>query len=266
MVILNDITNPFFARIVRTIELTARSHGYHVLLFDSVESDCSASEILDVVTSRKIDGVIFLSSKSNLEEFYRISKECPIVLAGEYVDYLDIPSVSIDNIAAAIEATNHLISLGHRDILYMNTSDKDRLRGYLIALELAGIPIRPELQVESDWTYAGGYAAMEQALRDGLEFSAVFCVPDVAAIGAIKALRDNQVRVPEDVSVIGFDGIEVAEYVDPALTTISQPLEEIGRQAFELWLSLMSKNPLPYPIRVPYNLVRRDSCAPYRER
>lgn len=266
MVIIPDITNAFFSGIVQSIEFTARQHGYSVLLFDCSDNVVSLGEIDNFITSHQIDGVIFLSSKPSLEELQHVSNRCTTVLACEYVDYINIPSVSVDNIAASIEATNYLISLGHRDILFINPLDRERFRGYLIALEQAGIAVNNKLQIECGWSMQGGFEAMSQAINSGLQFTAAFCANDLTAIGAIKAAQHFNRKIPDDLSIVGFDGVEFGQYVHPALTTVAQPLNEIGKEAVEMWLKLHFGEEVQFPLRVPYKLTIRESCAPVKNR
>ncbi|WP_067625285.1 LacI family DNA-binding transcriptional regulator [Alicyclobacillus acidiphilus] len=262
MVLIPDVTNPFFSGIVQSIELTAHKYGYDVLLFDLSGREDALQEVDAFIDSRKIDGVIFLASTNHVESLRRFAEKCTIVVACEYVDNVDIPSVSVDNIAAAIEAVNYLISLGHRDILFLNPKDRDRLRGYRIALEQSGIPVRPEFQIEAGSALSGGYIAIERAIAEKLDFSAVFCANDLVAIGAMKAAAKHGIRVPHDLSVVGFDGLQFGEYTLPSLTTVSQPIEEIGRRAMEIWVRIHRGEVVDYPVRVQHTLTIRESCAP----
>lgn len=261
MVLIPDVTNPFYSGIVKSIELTAHAHGYDVLLFDLSGREDALAEVDNFIVSRKIDGVIFLASTNMIDSLRHFAEKCTIVVACEYVDNVDIPSVSVDNIAAAIEATNYLISLGHRDILFLNPMDRDRLRGYRIALEQAGIPVRPAFQIEAGPALDGGYTALQRAIEAKLEFTAAFCANDLVAIGAMKAAAAHGIRIPEDLSVVGFDGLQFGEYTLPSLTTVSQPIEEIGSRAMEIWIEVHRGGAVEYPVRVQYALTIRDSCA-----
>jgi len=266
MVIIHEITNPFIAEVVRSIEFTARQNGFSVLLHEYRGNDMTAQQMEGYISSRKIDGMIFLTAQAKLREFERISSKSPTVLAGEYVDHLDIPSVSIDNIAATMDVMQYLITLGHRNILFINgetdnISCRDRLRGYRIALDQAGIIFQPSLVLESAPRPDSAWALVTAALAGGLSFTAVFCVSDVLATGAMKAIRDHNLRIPEDMSIVGFDDIEFARFMEPPLTTVYQPAQAIGETAMKLWLKIYAGEPIEYPVKLQHELRIRSSCA-----
>ncbi|MCL6547502.1 MAG: LacI family transcriptional regulator [Alicyclobacillus sp.] len=269
MVVLPDITNPFFSKIVRSIERTAAKHGYDVLLYETADDERGESKVKEFVSARKVDGVIHLSARAQLDVFQSVYEDVPLVLACEYIDHVDLPSVSIDNIAAAMDATRHLIELGHRDILFVNGPAsiilcRDRMRGYRIALEQKGIPFRQELAWYGDFTMQSGYRAVGQALAKGIGFTAVFCANDAMAFGAMKALDERGLEVPGHVSVVGFDDIEFSSYSRPPLTTITQPFETLGVTAMEMWLKLSQGQPVTYPVKLPHKLTVRGSSGPAR--
>lgn len=266
MVIVPEITNPFIAEVVRSIESTARRNGYSVLLHEYLHDGGTAEDIERFVSARRIDGMIFLTAEAKLKEFQRISEKCATVLACEYVDHLDIPSVSIDNIAAVMDVIQYLISLQHEKILFLNgapdnISCRDRLRGYRIAHDQAGIALDARLVVESDCTPESAYQTVQRAFDSGPEFSAVFCGSDVMAIGAMRAIRDRGLRIPEDVSVVGFDDIDFAAFVEPALTTVYQPAIEIGEIAVKMWMDLFAGKAIDFPVQLKHELRIRNSCA-----
>ncbi len=270
MVIVPEITNPFIAEVVRSIESKARAHGYSVILHEYLHDGTSADDMERFISSRRIDGMIFLTAEAKLKEFERISERCPTVLACEYVDHLDIPSVSIDNIAAVIDAMRYLISLGHEKILFLNgepdnISCRDRLRGYRISLEQAGIDFDQKLVVECACASTSAYEVMTRALEGAEDFSAVLCGSDVIAIGVMKAIHDRGLDIPGDISVIGFDDIEFSSFVQPALTTVYQPAAEIGQLAMQMMLDLYAGKSIEYPVKMRHELRIRESCGPRRQ-
>lgn len=269
MVIVPEVTNPFTTVVVRSIESVARANGYSVILHQYRHKATSTESIDTFISARKIDGMIFLTAEAKLNEFQRISEKCPTVLACEYVDHLDIPSISIDNIAAVIEVIQYLTSLGHRDILFLNGDPKsiscrDRLRGYRIALEQAGINFKSDFVLYSDCAPECAYDVVNHAFEEGKSFSAVFCGSDVMAIGAVKAIRDRGFSIPEDISIVGFDDIEYAAFMEPELTTVYQPGKDIGELAMKMWLELFAGHPVSYPVKMNHQLRIRHSCAPRR--
>ncbi|MCY0875045.1 MAG: LacI family DNA-binding transcriptional regulator [Firmicutes bacterium] len=269
MVIVPEITNPFVGDVVRHIELYARSFGYSILLHEYMRNGMTAEQTLRFVEARRIDGMIFLTAEAKLKEFEQLSAKWPTVLACEYVDHLAIASVSIDNIAATLDVMHYLLALGHRDILLVNgaadnISSRDRLRGYRIALEQAGLALDPAYVYQAVATPESAYACVSQALRAEMCFTAVFCVSDVLAIGAIKALRDHGLNVPTDVSVVGFDDIAFAAFLDPPLTTVRQPAGEIAKRAMEMWMQVCAGESAQYPVLLRHELIIRSSCAQKR--
>lgn len=266
MVIARELNNPFLATVIRSIESVARDHEYSVILHEYSPDLMRADDLEHFISTRKIDGMIFLTAEAKLKEFQRISEKCPTVLACEYVEYMDIPSISIDNIAAVMDVMKYLVSLGHTDILFLNGTTenitcRDRLRGYRIYLEQNGLSFNPQLVIPVDCTSECAYQAVTQAFDTGKRFSAVFCGSDVMAIGAMKAVRDRGLRVPDDISIIGFDDIEFAEYIEPSLTTVYQPGSEIGELAMKMWLDLYEGKPVEYPLKMEHQLRIRNSCT-----
>jgi DNA-binding LacI/PurR family transcriptional regulator len=185
---------------------------------------------------------------------------------GEFVH-----SVMIANAEAGRAATAHLIGLGHRRIAYLgdrhgHQSDTERFAGYREALEQADLPFQPELVVHGDGRPEGGEQAMEKLLALCEAPTAVFCYNDMSALGALRRIRHAGLRVPDDVSVIGFDDLFVAQYTDPPLTTVRQPKRQMGRLAAETLLKLMAGATSEVHIRVPGELIVRESTAPPRVR
>jgi LacI family transcriptional regulator len=176
--------------------------------------------------------------------------------------------VDSDNIGGARMAVEHLIRLGHRRIatitgrLGMNAG-QDRLEGYRQALLAHGIPVKDEMIVEGDFTERSGMMAMQQLLP--VSPTAIFAANDVMAIGALKALRAVGLKIPQDVALIGFDDIPIASIIEPALTTVRQPIERMGSMAVDLLLNLLQsasqEETLPHRIILPTELVIRNSCG-----
>lgn len=266
MLIVPEVTNPFVGAVVRSIEFAAREIGYSILLHEHLDNTMAADELERFVSTKQIDGMIFLSAEAKMHAFQRISDKCTTVLACEYVDQLNIPSVSIDNIAASLDVIRFLTGLGHTRILFINGSPqnisaRDRLRGYRIGHEQAGIEMHAELILEAPPTPEGAYRAVQTAYDSGLSFTAVYCASDVLAIGAMRGIRDLQLRIPEDISVVGFDDSPFAQFLDPPLTSVYQPAAEIGRIAVNMWLRAYSGELVESPIQLPHALRIRASCA-----
>jgi LacI family repressor for deo operon, udp, cdd, tsx, nupC, and nupG len=179
-----------------------------------------------------------------------------------------ISSVYVDNVAAAGAAVDYLVMLGHREIAFVAGPPSspicvDREHGYRLALQRAKLAVDPALMVSGDFSIEAGERAVELLLSQGPSFSAVFCSNDEMAIGAMRALGSRGLRVPEDVSVVGFDDIRFARYTSPALTTIAQPKNALGREAMAMLIELLADPTVPPRKRVlSADLVVRGSTAP----
>lgn len=196
-----------------------------------------------------------------------MARQFPIVLACEYLEGADIPTVSIDNISSARKATEHLIRLGHCRIAHLSGPmniilSRDRLRGYQQALAQHELEADAALVQEGDFTYESGYNLTLKLLALEKPPTAIFAANDEMAIGAIKAVRHRGGRVPDDVAVVGFDDIQMASIFEPSLTTIAQPMFEIGQKAMELLLALIEgTSARRRQLVLPDRLVIRDSCG-----
>lgn len=250
VVIVPDIANPFFPEIVRGIEEVAHRSGYCVLLGDTQGQPHRERAYASMVLERRADGLIILSGRvpEPLPEYLALRPDSvPIVMACEYVDDSDLPTVIIDNRRAAQTATEHLLTLGHRDIGFIagpagNVLTRDRLEGYRQALGAAGL-VAAEQVATGDFSIISGIRAAQDLLARRPRPTALVCSNDEMALGAIQFAKQSGLRVPHQLSVVGFDDIRFAAVSDPPLTTISQPREEIGRLAMDMLLGLLEKRP-----------------------
>ena len=273
MVVLPSVGDPFFTAVMRGIRGAARAKGYSVLIEETQLNTMTADEIGAMLVSKQTDGIILLASMSPFGTEVLSAKSqrrLPIVIGCEAVspELVDFPSVHIDNVAAAKEATNYLISQGHRRIamIYGQESSlltKDREYGYRAAMKQAKLPIESGWIVEGDLTIAGARRATRNLMNHGRRPTAIFCANDEMAIGCLHEVKAAGLDVPGDVSIVGFDDIRYAEVTDPPLTTISQPAEEIGeRVMYRLCRRIEGGNGVSSdPEIVPHKLVIRQSVA-----
>ena len=259
-----DISNPFYSAVIRGIERVAHQNQYSVLLGDTQHSVEREQSYAELISRRQADGLITLAPRVPVISH---TGRAPVVNACEYVKDPAIASVHIDNARAAREALVHLINLGHRDIAFIAGREHtpisaDRERGYRQALEAAGLPVNPELVAQGDFSVESGVRAMEQLYAAEQPFTAVFCSNDEMAIGALQVIKGRGQRIPEDVSVIGFDDIPHARYTDPPLTTIAQPMAELGMEAMTMLLEIL-QDPTTRPRKriLPAPLVIRASAG-----
>jgi LacI family transcriptional regulator len=266
--VITLFADPFFAHLLSGITQTCNTQRYNLML--SLFNDPASSEEMyrRVILSGHLDGVIVASTRLEEPLITRLLDDgVPFVLVGRYPD-TRVHYVDIDNVAAARMAVEHLIRLGHRRVATIAgpqsmTSGQDRLAGYRQALEAHRLAVDEALVVEGDFTEMGGTMAARQLLARSP--TAIFAASDIMAVGALKALREAAVRVPEDVALIGFDDVPIAAALEPALTTVRQPIEDLGSTAADLLLDLLENPPderaSAHRIILPTQLLIRDSCG-----
>lgn len=267
VVLVPNITNPFFSQVIQAIEDRAQQKGYAVLLGDTRESSNREMEYINRVETRLADGVIQLRPLSKNYTPGAI----PWVTACACKDTPG-PSVRIDDMAATQTIVNYLISLGHKRIgvitgLQENPHTIERLMGYKKSLAEAGIEIDKNLIAEGDFTMWSGKSAAHKLFQTQQRPTAIFCMNDEMAIGAIQTIKAKGLSVPEDVSVTGFDDITYAKYWDPGLTTVSQPAEEFGKISMDLLLRIIEGEKLgEQDIVLPAEfIIRKSTASPHQE-
>ncbi len=260
-----DIANPFFGQLVQGVEAVAVRQGYHVILCNTAEDPIRELDYLRMLERKQVDGIILTALRNPPEVIQTFLPFGPVVLAGEYTRDDVFPAVTIDNVAAAAQATEHLIARGHKRIGFINGPTQtllsaDRLSGYRQALFNHGLDTLPELIQTGDFCLAGGRLCAERLLALVNRPTAIFAANDDMAVGAIQAAQARQLRVPEDVAVVGFDDLPVARVVRPQLTTVAQPIHRLGEVAMEwLMLGLMGKAQPSLHRMLPVDLVIRES-------
>jgi DNA-binding LacI/PurR family transcriptional regulator len=271
--LLPDITNPFFPRLVRGVQLAARRRGYLMLLASAEGDAAGEQEYLELFRANAVDGALVVGVSIPADRIAEVVAEgFPIVSLDRDIDCPDVPLVQVDNRGGARAATEHLIGLGHRRIAHISGPhglgiSRERVAGYQEALAAAGLPADPALLVEGDYQEDGGAAAAVRLVDSGTEFTAVFAANDLTAIGAMGAFRTRGRLVPDDVSVVGFDDLRLASYVSPGLTTVSQPAADIGERAAGILIDIIRGRRRAGRVGhvvLPPVLVERESTAPPR--
>ncbi|AMX03429.1 LacI family DNA-binding transcriptional regulator [Microbulbifer thermotolerans] len=273
-VLVPVIANPFFSRVITGIQGCAREAGYQVLLCNTQGREETEREYARMVQNFQADGVIQLRAFDPFADS-GVGSDFPgglppLVNACEVMDDCRYPSVKLDNRAAARAMTDHLVRLGHRRIGVIKGPQRspltrDRIAGYRDALDAAGIIYDETLLCPGDFTLQSGHRAAGTLITRDNPPSAIFCENDEMAIGAIQRIKQGGLRVPEDISVAGFDDIAFASYSDPPLTTIAQPAEEFGATAARLLIDQLEGRQQGVTHSVlPYDLVVRDSTGPVR--
>ncbi len=267
--LITDILDPYFAEIVRGAQAQAELSGYLVLLGDASVHTAREDLLVRRLLDRRIDGLIVASSRTTDDYARQLrDEEIPVVCINGPRGHFP-HAVQIDHQAGAALAIAHLAGLGHRRIAHLTgtagvPTQEERLAAYRAALREVGIPYDPRLVVNG----AGKLERSREATRALLALTkpptAIFAFNDRSAIGSYQAIRDAGLRVGADVSVVGFDGILMAEWVDPPLTTVSQPREEMGRMAIDMLIAVLRGEDAPEQIVVPPQLVVRGSTGPAR--
>jgi len=271
-VVVTNIADPFVAGVVSGIEDMAEQHGYSVFLANSNGEAEREVRVVRSFEERRVDGIIVTSSRVGALYVPLLERmQVPVVLLNNQHPSQFAHSVLIDNEGASVTATRHLIGLGHRRIAYLgdrfgHQSDKERYEGYRRALREAGIEYSADLVAHGDGKPEGGEEAMARLLALRNPPTAVFCYNDMSALGAMRRIRDSGWRIPGDVSVAGFDDLYISRYLEPPLTTVRQPMRQMGRMAMETLLHIFDGPYSTHNLRVEGQLVVRQSTAAPKEK
>jgi LacI family transcriptional regulator/LacI family repressor for deo operon, udp, cdd, tsx, nupC, and nupG len=268
--VLVTIADPFMGRVVEGVEHAAIEAGFNVFLSTSQNDSQRELAVIDMFQQRRVDGIIVIASHLFSRYAQHLERgSTPIVVINEQEPGENMHSVTVDDVQGARLAVDHLIGLGHRRIGYVGIpnrpkSNQHRLKGYLNGLAAAGLDADPALifaSGEIEGHAKRGEASLETILAAGA--TAVFCYNDTTAMGVLAACYRRGVIVPDDLSVIGFDDIDMAIYTIPPLTTIRQPRFELGQRAMSMMLAALEGHKPENQI-VPGELVVRETTAPVR--
>ena len=250
---VRGVSNPFYTDIIRASEAAITTRGYTMVMqqIGSNEDELKRAAIME--REKRLRGIILLGGRFDYTSADLALLNIPFVccsFANHYgtLDPADYSSVSIPDKETAYQAVRYLIDNGHRRIAALITNPGDRsisqlrYEGYVQALREAGLSLEPSLVICTDtFNIQGAYRAMNGALDAGAAFTAVFAISDNMAIGAMRALREHGCSIPDNCSVIAIDGIEVSDYIDPPLTTLCQPMEDMGRHSVKILLDMVEK-------------------------
>jgi LacI family transcriptional regulator len=267
-VVVPDISNPFFATMVKSVSQEARKSGYGILVLDSDEESAIEEDALQVLMERRVDGLLIASVGEHDGHLHRISRTgLPLVLLDRWPKELQADAVSVDNDQGAYMATQHLINKGHRRIAFIQglratSSNQGRLRGYLRALSEAGIEPENSYIVGDDFRSINGYHQTKSLLLLERPPTAIFTAGDLIALGALQALKEVGLSCPASMSLLTFDDPSYALYLSPPLTAVEQPIEKMGELGVALLLRRM-RNPGEevQQVLLDPRLVVRDSVA-----
>lgn len=266
-VIIPDISSPFFAELARGIDDVASMYKYNIILCDSDGKIDRESHITNTLLEKQVDGIIFMGSEIT-EEHMQVftTSPVPIVLAGTKDPTGQLPSVDISHIEAGYDATQFLLNEGHTRIAMVTgplaepLTGMQRFEGYKKALSKAGIYMKDSYVYNGDYHYESGISAARQFLSLIEKPTAIFCASDEMAVGVIHGIQDQGFNVPEDYEVVGFDNIRLAEMVRPRLTTVMQPMYDIGAVAMRLLTKYMNNEKVENHIVIlPHRMEERQS-------
>ena len=270
-VVAQAIDSPFYGEGLRGIEVCLRERGYAPLFMSGNWHEEDEDRCMGELIARGVDGIIVFAGRLSDAKLKRYANEVPVVVTGRQLRSKGLFSLQIDDRQGAMLAVNHFLQLGHRRIAFINGSENhpdaiERLGGYRKALEEAGISFDPKLVAVGDWHEEGGQRATLELIEAKANFTALFCVNDQTAYGALLGLFRKGLSVPGDVSVIGFDDLPSSTYRVPPLTSVRQSIGILGEQSVQAMLDLLAGNRprlTPPPVEL---VVRESTSAPRRSR
>jgi LacI family transcriptional regulator len=275
-VVVYDIANPYYGQLVRGMEDAAFSRGYDLIIGNSDADALKDISYLRVFHRRRVDGILATiadSSRDDLGAWTRAS--CPVVFLDKFFGSDNCSYVTVNNRQAASQAVDHLLQIGHRRVGILTASTtashsvKERFAGYRDSLSARGIAFEPALLGRCErQSEDGGYAAARELLGSRQRPTAIFCINDAIAIGAMRAIYQAGLEIPRDISVVGFDDVPIAALLRVPLTTVAQPIQKMGAAAVELLTERIAGGPsLPHrQVVLEAHLVVRESTAPPRAR
>ena len=266
-VVTQAIDSPFYGGALRGIEDELSNAGYSPLFVSGHWNAAHEANCIDVLRSRRVDGIIVLTGRLSDAALSTLALSLPVVVTGRSLKAPRLASLNFDNFEGGRLATHHLLQLGHRRIAFI-TGDtrhpdaKERQRGYRAALSAAGVAHDPALVVPGQYTEDSGRLAVERLLDGRAPFTAIFCANDQMAFGAALGLHRRHLRVPQDVSLVGFDDVAGALFSIPPLTTVHHPVVELGQIAAKAMLQLLAGAVPELALPAPRFIVRESSRPP----
>lgn len=266
-VIVPRIVNPFFSYLVDSIEQVAYKNGYHVLIFQSNEDKEKELAFLNLLKTKQVDGIIMTSIENDWSIIEPFTESGPILLCNEYVNNASVPIVRLDQYKGAYIGVKHLLEKGHRKIGYCTGGlfaeegkDKDRNQGYQKALQEAGIEPDPKWIFVNQHSIEDGKQVVKKILSMEDRPTAIFTGSDEIAGGMMIEAKECDLKIPNDLAIIGFDDQPLAQMLDPKLTTIRQPIDQMGVKAMETLIDMLNDSEVKVEtFELPIELVVRSS-------
>lgn len=266
-VVTQAIDSPFYGAALRGIEAELGHAGYSPLFMSGHWRADEEARCIEVLRARRVDGLIVLTGRLSDTALRTVARSLPVVVTGRSLKAAHLVSLDFDNREGARQATAHLIALGHRRIAFIAGAAEhpdaiERKRGYELALEAAGLKVDPALVQQGDFSEHSGLACVEQLLARGARFTAIFAANDQMAFGAALALHRRGRSVPADCSLVGFDDVSGSVFFIPPLTTVHNPIQEVGQLAALAMLGMLAGERPPSEVPPPQLVVRESTAAP----
>lgn len=268
--VIPDLTNPLFPPIARGVEDVLREVGYNAWIVNTDSDPDREAAAVESMRSRNVEGFVFATARLDHPLLDELTADgVPIVLVNRRVARADIPSVTADEATGVAMAVRHLVELGHQKIAHLAgpqelSTGRGRLRAFREAIQDHGLPNQPELVVICEaWSEAAGARGLTELLESHVDFTAVLAGNDLLALGCYDVLAERGLRCPQDVSIVGFNGMPFIDKLNPPLTTVQIPHYELGAEAARLLLAgLHEPGRHPRSVLLPLSLVVRQSTAP----
>lgn len=239
--LIPDISNPFFAEVARAVEDRGHQLGYSVIICSTDNKDERVERYISLLKQKRVDGVIIGTGIDNKEILRKVSTSLPVVVIGREVAAVPVHTVVADDWFGGTMAAEHLLELGHRNMAVLSeniliSSSRERIRGFKETLEEAGLSLQSENILICNYRMEDAKRLAAELLKRSDCPTALFCCNDLLAVGALQAAKEAGIRVPEELSIVSFDNTILAQVTDPQLTSIAQPMEQLGAAAVDLLL------------------------------
>jgi len=268
--IIADLQNPFYSKVAQGVEEAARAEGYSTILVNTNERESDERQAVQVLRSKRVDGMLIHPTQGESEHICQLRNDgIPFVLINRHIDEVNPDYIINNNQKGAYMAVRHLLELGHKRVLHISgperiSSVQERIVGYKQALSEFKIPFDEKMVVHTLLNMQSSYETTLRVFESGLAPTAIYTYSDLLAIGTFKALRELNKKVPDDISLVGYDDIDFAAFLEVPLTTVRQQMYEIGRQAVKLLIKIIhdaSYVPGKYKVVLDPELIVRRSTA-----
>ena len=246
-VVIADNKNPFYAEVLNGMEVAARKKNYHIILANTQRDYRKEEEAINLLLNKRVDGLLIAPVQDRDDDIKKlIEANIPFVIVGRDFNDIDLDAVYNDEVKGGFLATEYLIKKGHKKIAFINgvlhkSPAKGRLKGYKKALKECEIPFNDALISVGDIDVKDGYERTKQMLKKNLDFTAIFAYNDMMAFGAMQAIKEKGLRIPENIGLVGYDDILFSSLISPALTTIKLKKQELGVESVKLLLSRINR-------------------------